>query len=330
MRDVEETLAAAGSRIQVAHALPEEREALLERILSEPQSRTRRSVRRRKASRKKVGLTVALAVTGALAATAAVVSDLLPGSYPEPACGATPPMLKISSARDLSAREELEAVARRTERLKEPTSSSDHFVQETWSLSTRIGGRQITSAVVPERRDSWKSADGTIKWSVRAEDPQFQNSKQKEMWQGQWDSIDEPTTRTGKGGSSYGNPPGPDGMRKWLGKGSPGDTAGFISESLVQKLMTNHLSPRQRAAVLRTLAAKKGLRFSGSTTDRAGRDGVAFTVESTNSVVPSKHILIIDPRHGRVLAYEEVLTGDPGRLKVKTPAVVNYVTFLKG
>ncbi|WP_254402091.1 hypothetical protein [Streptomyces sp. AC555_RSS877] len=330
MREYEDSLAALGSRLQVQLAAPQQVDSLLERILAEPQQATRRAGRSRQGRSLRFK---ALAVAGvSTAALAAVVAGnvLMKPSFPEPAYAATPPLIKISAAQDLPAAQALEDIARRTEKLRETAGWDNHFVQETWSLTTRIGGHQITSAVVPERRDSWKKDDGSIVWSAKAEKPEFQNTEQKDLWEQQWAALDEPTNRSGKGGSSYGNPPAPVDMKKWLQEGSPGDTAGFISESLVQKLMTNHLTPGQRAAVLRVLAERKDLKFAGTAKDRSGREGDAFTVESDSSGLPAKHTLIIDPDNGKVLAYEQTLTSDPGALNVKTPAVINYVTFLRG
>ncbi|MER6443116.1 hypothetical protein ABT275_43515 [Streptomyces sp. NPDC001185] len=326
MRDYEERLTAIGSRLEGRTAAPQEVDALLERILSEKRFATRG----RKSRNLRIKGFAVLGVSAAAIAGVVAANHLMKPSFPEPAYAATPPLMKISDEKNLPAAQVLEDIARRTEKLSETSSWDNHFVQESWSLSTRIGGRQITSAVVPEHRDSWKRADGSVTWSVKEEKPKFQNSGQKKLWDQQWAAIDEPTTRTGKGGSSYGNPPAPAGMKHWLEEGSPGDTAGFISESLVQKLMTNHLTPEQRAASLRVLETKKDLKFSGTAKDRAGREGLAFTVESDSSGLPSKHTLVINPDDGKVLAYEELLTGDPGALKVKTPAVINYVTFLRG
>ncbi|WP_369263520.1 hypothetical protein [Streptomyces sp. R35] len=330
MRDIERSLSALGARIQPEPSTPQQIDALLERILLEPQQSRGPARRRKKRGGRKARNLSLVGLLAAGAAAAVFGSGLLDQPFPEPANPATPPMLRVSAEDNMSAPQALEAIARRTEKLKETAPSDGHFVQDTWSLTTRIGGHQITSAVVPERRDSWKRSDGSIDWKVKAEKPQFQNSGQKKLWEQQWSALDEPTTRSGKGGSSYGNPPAPEKMAQWLKEGSPGDTAGFISESLVQKMMTNHLDPEQRAEMLRTLAARKDLKLSGTTKDRAGREGLAFTVESDSSGLPSKHMLVIDADNGRILAYDEILTEDPGALNVKIPAVINYVTFLQG
>ncbi|MFD9657761.1 hypothetical protein [Streptomyces mirabilis] len=330
MRDYEESLAAIGSRIKAQPTAPQQVDALLERILSEPQHVTHRAGRNRQPGNRRVRTFAVIGVSTAVIAGIVVGNKIMNPPFPETAYAATPSLMKISVEKNLPAAQVLEDIARRTEKLSESDSWDNHFVQKSWSLTTRIGGHQITSAVMPERRDSWKKEDGSIVWSVKEEKPEFQDSGQKKLWEQQWAAVDEPETRRGKGGSSYGNPPAPAEMKSWLLEGSPGDTAGFISESLVQKLMTNHLTPKQRAASLRVLETKKDLKFSGTAKDRAGREGMVFTVESDSSGLPSKHTLVINPDNGKILAYEEMLTSDPGALKVKTPAVINYVTFLRG
>ncbi|MEN8655869.1 hypothetical protein ABCR94_36185 [Streptomyces sp. 21So2-11] len=302
---------------------PSEKDALLERILMTPQQNPPGARRGRR--------NLFIAVTTA-ACVVAVGIGLLDSPVQQSAYAATPPPLKVVSQAPVPAATVLERIARQVEHVREaaPAGGKERFVQETWSLETRIGGQQITSAVVPERRETTKDAEGNLAWSVRAKKPEFQDDEQREAWESQWAEVDEPTQVSGSEKASGEPPSGLNQMREWLMQRSPADTAGFISESLIEKSMTNHFAPKQRAAVLRVLAERKGLAYSGTAVDREGRPGVAFTIASSSTGLPAKHTIVIDEDSGKLLSYEKMLTGNPGQLKVKTPAVINYVSFLQG
>ncbi|MGF1341561.1 MULTISPECIES: hypothetical protein [unclassified Streptomyces] len=331
MHEIDRSLAELESRIHKPHMVQPEADALFQRIVQEPRH-AGRSSRTKWTSPFRVSL---LAVSAAVVAGALLIGpDLLQRPPIDPAVAATPRLLAVHTVADDSttASMNLEATARRVEKLQEADGAEGGpFIQETWSLTTRIGGMQITSAVVPERRETLKKPDGTTTWSVKAEKPQFQNDEQRSLWERQWDAIKEPVDRSGTGNVGYGDAPhNPAELEAWLDQGAPADTAGFISESVVDKLMTNHLDPEQRAALLRVLAKKKGLTTAGEVTDRAGRQGVAYTVRDDSGSIPAEHMLVVDPENGKILAYEEIFLDSSPAMKVNGPAVVNYVTFLKG
>ncbi|MFH9133695.1 CU044_5270 family protein [Streptomyces sp. NPDC017524] len=331
MREIDRSLTELESRIRKSHMAQPEADALFERIVQERVPAGQRSRSPWKSPFRVSILAVAVAVIGG---ALIIGPDLLQRPPVDPAVAATPKLLKVHMVvgKNTTAEKSLESIARKVEKLQEPNGAeSGPFIQETWSLTTRIGGMQITSAVVPERRETWKMADGSTKWSVKAEKPQFQNDEQRSLWERQWDAIDEPVDRSGTGDVGYGDAPkNPAEMEAWLHQGAPADTAGFISESVVDKLMTNHLNPEQRAALLRVLATKKGLVTAGEVTDRAGRQGAAYTIKDGSGSIPAEHMIIVDPVNGKILAYEEIFLSSSPAMKVEGPAVVNYVTFLKG
>jgi hypothetical protein len=88
------------------------------------------------------------------------------------------------------------------------------------------------------------------------------------------------------------------------------------------------LPPRVRAAVLRYLAATPGLTVTGPVTDRRGRNGIGFSIESAYSGLPTRYTLIIDPRDGRLLDDEQMLTTSAGKLNVTVPAIIGYTVLL--
>lgn len=86
--------------------------------------------------------------------------------------------------------------------------------------------------------------------------------------------------------------------------------------------------PRAESAILRVLARSPGLIDSGEVTDRAGRRGVAVSLDSAYTGLPTRYTLIFDPGTGGLLGEEESLLGNPGRLGVGPTAVIAYTAFL--
>ncbi|GLH99876.1 hypothetical protein [Phytohabitans aurantiacus] len=81
----------------------------------------------------------------------------------------------------------------------------------------------------------------------------------------------------------------------------------------------------QRAAILAVLY-ERNLRWRGDAVDRAGRPGVAVSVDSSNGA--TRDLLILDPATGRPLAYELVFLRNPGSMRGPFPAVQDYVLYL--
>ncbi|MFF2375078.1 CU044_5270 family protein [Streptomyces xiamenensis] len=325
MHDADEALRALNPRPAGKSTTSDvEEQELLQRILVTAQEPRRRPRRR--------PLVAAMALSIATAVTVAVGIGLFDSPAQQPAYAATPPPLAITESDGRSAEQVLEDIASRVEAIPEEDSAGErhYFAQEMWSLTTRFDGQQVTSAVVPEHREAWKETDGSFTWSTTAGQPEFQNDRQREVWEEQWAQVGEPAERSGTGASPYGDPPfHPLEMEDWLFDGAPADPAGMISESLVARTMTTYFSPEQRAAVLRVLASIDDLEYEGMTTDRAGRTGLAVSIESSASGLPSRHTLVIDQETGKILGYEQELTTDAGELNVEVPAVINYVTFLE-
>jgi hypothetical protein len=81
------------------------------------------------------------------------------------------------------------------------------------------------------------------------------------------------------------------------------------------------------STALRVLADNPDVSYDGSVVDRAGRPGLAVSLTSAYSGVPTRYALIFD-RTGRLLWEEETLIGDPRKLNVRSPSVIGYTTFL--
>ncbi|MFB7292845.1 CU044_5270 family protein [Actinacidiphila glaucinigra] len=310
-----------------------ERGALLERILTTP--REDRAAKPRRSGQR----TWVLAVTVAAAATAvAVVVPQMPGPTAQPAHAVTPEPLTLHRP-DRPAAQVLEAMAREVEKLPDdsPTGGTERFVQDSWALSTRIDGIQVTSAIIPERRVTWKKPDGSEKWRVRTLPPQFRTAEQRKIWEEGGSLGSEPQEQSDSAGPA--DPEDPRrreppsdaaGMGRWLRAGYETHGAGELFDSVAERHIDNSFSPRQRAALLRAVGGARGVEYRGVVTDRAGRSGDAFSVATVYGGLPKVQTLVFDPHTGMLLSYDEQLTSDAGALNVRVPAIVLYINYLEG
>ena len=120
------------------------------------------------------------------------------------------------------------------------------------------------------------------------------------------------------------------GRAHWsLGVGHP--TANGVAERLVAVTdlwKQQAPPPALQAAMLRVLATQPGLVNRGTVTDRAGRTGVAVSIDSSYTGLPTRYTLILDPTTGMLLDYEEMLTTTAGKINVPIPSVVSYTVWI--
>jgi hypothetical protein len=190
----------------------------------------------------------------------------------------------------------------------------------SWDLFTRIDGNQVTSALVPQHRDQWLAVDGPGRLVVTAKLPGGRHEHADTlagagglamMWPlGSLSSEVATLTRQLQVGHPVSN--------------RPAERFAAIRDAYLQM----PLPPRVRAAVLRYLAATPGLTVTGPVTDRRGRNGIGFSIESAYSGLPTRYTLIIDPRDGRLLDDEQMLTTSAGKLNVTVPAIIGYTVLL--
>jgi hypothetical protein len=86
-------------------------------------------------------------------------------------------------------------------------------------------------------------------------------------------------------------------------------------------------APVLQAAILRALADQPGLVNQGTVIDRAGQPGVAISVDSDYSGLPTRYTLIFDDSTGMLRDYEEMLTTTAGKLNVPVPSVISYTVW---
>ncbi|WP_199791216.1 CU044_5270 family protein [Streptomyces sp. Amel2xE9] len=274
----------------------------------------------------------AAAATVTAAALAYVTLDPF-GTTAQPAFAVTPQPLQPQKA-DRPAAEVLEAIAGRIDQQPDPRPApwkTEHFVWDSWALSTRIDNIQVTSAVIPEHRETWEKPDGSARWKASTLPPVFQSGRQREVWEKAGSVGKEPQRSSGSSGpvavSAVEPPTTVEGMRTWLANGQ-NMGAGLLFEVVPERFQDHVLSPAQRAALLRVLASTKGVVYAGTVKDRAGRSGEAFSLTDRFGGLPNKRTLVFDPATGDLRAYEEQLQDDPGRLNVRPYSVIEYTTFL--
>jgi hypothetical protein len=92
--------------------------------------------------------------------------------------------------------------------------------------------------------------------------------------------------------------------------------------------MEQPVPPNVESTILRVLASSPGLINSGSVVDRAGRPGIAVSLDSAFTGVRMRWTLIFSPSTGSLLGEEETLIGNPRKLPVRRGAVLDYTVFL--
>lgn len=283
-----------------------------------------------------------LAAAG-VATSVALAFTVVPwvGGGAEPAYAATPPLLELQEPVAADASEALRRIA--TEAAAHPQVAAGPVQADgarreaswqSWSLSTRVGGEQVTSAVVPqESRLRWE-ADGTAALRVVTGAPYFPTTEHEEAYEAAGGPAEEGTVlrdeSLGSFTADFADPPpaSAEQMATYLGQDAvapEGTAALFVAVEDLHREWT--LGSAQRAALLEVLAAAPGVTALGSTTDRVGRPGEAFAVESDHTGLPTRYVLVVDPATGALLASEQWLTTSAGALDVPVPSVIAYTVW---
>ncbi|MFY4721586.1 CU044_5270 family protein [Streptomyces sp. LaBMicrA B280] len=323
MRDIDEVLR---SMNPVRTGRPADRSGLNEILSGGRNAGTARRVH----TRRRWGWAVTAAAVTAGVVGYTVVDPF--GVTAQPALAVTPAPLRTQPS-DRSAADVLEEIAGRVSGLTDtrPTPwKTEHFVSDDWALWTRVGNIQVTSAVIPERRETWEKPDGSSRWNMTTLAPRFQNQRQRTVWEEAGSVGEEPVRSSGASGPGSGSTAEPpstvEGMRAWLADGQDMGP-GLLYEVLPERFQDHVFSPAQRAAVLRVLASTRGVVYAGTVKDRAGRSGEAFSLTGRFGGLPNKRTLVFDPRTGDLLASEEQLLDDAGKLNARPRSVIQYSTF---
>lgn len=269
-----------------------------------------------------VGGLAVVSAAGLVVGGVATGHDWLPGGRAV-AYAATPRPLDYQPIGDASKGPALlKAIAARTGRLSDDTGTGRYSYVElrSWHLWTAVDGQRVTSEVVPQQTRTWRASDGSGRietatlrasaTSYRTED--YGPGELAALWPAGSLSSDDRT------------------LAAQLASGHPATNGPAERLVAVQDAYQQMpLRPDVRAALLRYLARTPGLEVTGNVADRAGRLGLAFSLESDYSGLPTRYTLIIDPGNGRLLGSEEMLTRTAGKLNVPVPSVIGYTVYLE-
>lgn len=320
--------------LEKAHSI--HRAALLQQILLLSQESETRSPQPNRPWYPAIGV-VALA---ALAAVIAVVVPVrLPGRGATVAQAATP-RLMIYQSEAGSAATLLQKLAQQVRTASDGQASSHaqyaYVKTQSWSLSTRVDGRQVRSAVVPEVRETWRAADGSGRLRIAAAAPEFPSQQYEQAWEAAGRpmvDLEDAVYGARRLALSYPFLVAEDvhGLRTQLAVGHPAENGPAETLVAVADLYREQTpNAHSRASVLDVVAAVPGLQLLGRTRDRAGRSGLAVAVDSVMTGLPTRFTLVFDERDGRLLDEEQVLTTRAGLLDVPIPSVISYTAFLSG
>ncbi|GAA6527449.1 hypothetical protein [Intrasporangium sp. DVR] len=273
-----------------------------------------------------------IGVASVIALALVVGLPLLPWRSTSPAMAATPPVLAgalVQGGTGAPAARELRELAGAAERSDAPGVRGARYA--TWDLTTRVHGAEpVHSAVVPLEVSLTVAADGTWHRVAAYGRPVAGDLTATDLpapGEVESDELFPP----GRAPRIFPEPLAEDelGLRGQLAAAHPIDRLGTaeLFVALTDLAKEQNPGPASRAAALRLLAGSPDVHSLGAMTDRDGRPGRGFAVDSDLTGLPTRYVLIVDPLTGRLLASEQVLTERAGRLDVDVPAVISYVVF---
>jgi len=179
-----------------------------------------------------------------------------------------------------------------------------------WYLDLSVGSGVVKSSVFPQTTQSWLRPDGsgrivTVTGGAQANVDSFTVHRDPRLF----DLSTDPHILARQ--LAVGHP---------LSDGPQEQLVAFTDTASQQPIR-----PAVEATILRLLAKIPGLINSGMVRDRAGRIGVAVSLDSAS--FRDRYTLILDPRTGRLLGFEQTLRGSPGRIPVRRGAVLAYTTI---
>jgi hypothetical protein len=244
-----------------------------------------------------------------------------------PAIAATPaPLAYHMPARAPSGREvliHLATIAARQPSGSAPGGPYAYVRTAGWYLDTHVSGQRSTSKVLASMTETWTSTSGSSRWITR-----------RVPSNGSHISVSALGRVTARYAVGHGPIPlrlskDPSVIAHQLDIGHPrsvGPVERFVS--LTDLALIQPIPSKAQSAILRVLARSPGLIDSGEVIDRASRAGVAVSLDSAYSGLPTRYTLIFDSHTGGLLGEEETLLGNPGKLNVRPRAVIAYTAYL--
>ncbi|MFI6762535.1 CU044_5270 family protein [Micromonospora sp. NPDC050417] len=284
--------------------------------------------------RTRLALPVVVVAVGALA-----LVNVLPGGSGRPAStrvamAAVPALLGVQFPGEASpAGPWLRELAERTALLDEPPGVGryTYLHVQSWSLETTATDPEVANAVVARDERLWWAADRSGREEITVLPPQPRDGERANWLDGP--PADSPERRhidylPGELAVVVETPvTDPAGLAEQLSAHEPfSNGPQAVTRAVASMYRYHEMPPALRAAVLHVLSDTKGLVYRGRVVDRAGRSGVAVSVDSAAGA--TRDLAVLDPETGALLSYEQLALISPPRSAVRAPAVISYVLYL--
>lgn len=277
-----------------------------------------------------------VAATAAAVAAAVVVGSVWLAQ--PPTASAEPVALPILSVQPLGGStltvpSRLRALAQAAART---TTAPGPVRYRDWSMNLQVGNARVDTAIVTTEHVVATNADRSVHATVRIADIDYPTPASRDAWEQSapvavGDVLEDRTYPAGQRPTIY-PAPAPataPALMAFFKTGHPIDEYGtgelFVAVTDLAK--EQRLTGSQQSAILQLLATRPDVITLGTVRDRAGRTGIAFAADSTFTGLPTRHVLVVDPGSGRLLASETWLTSDAGKLGITVPAATEYTVL---
>ncbi len=205
-----------------------------------------------------------------------------------------------------------------------------------WSFDARIQGRVTNTAIVTTDHRLTLAIDGAGAEKVTVASIAYPSAESRAAWEQEapvtiGEVVSDQTFAAGGYPRLFPGPVphDPVAMRAYLAVGHPIDAygPGEMIVAVTDLAQERHLTGRDTATTLRTLAREPGIAELGTVSDRGGRSGLAFAADGDFTGLPTRFVLVIDPVTGRILASETWLTTSTGALGLTAPVATDYRLF---
>ncbi|MDR0431752.1 MAG: hypothetical protein LBH48_00310 [Bifidobacteriaceae bacterium] len=281
---------------------------------------------------------VTTVVASIVAVIAIVVGTLLPSDQVAPAQAMTPAMPVFSAvdqgAIPLKGEDATPTLLQLAERAASQPDAYDGDVQAIeyagWWLRTDATGTALDHGdLIPAKVQRYLLPDGNARLVERLGAP-LDPKRGLLPVNGKWTTLADETLPGRAEGPLYARllSTDPDVLTSQL-VGAPEDCPdiGFCLSGQVRLLHDGHVvPPRVRAALWMALAKSGGVEFLGRTTDRIGRQAVAFVVTQPDG--QRQYIIYADESSGSYLGTETILAQDSEELGLKAPAVIEFIALV--
>ncbi|EOM77389.1 hypothetical protein [Rhodococcus rhodnii] len=191
----------------------------------------------------------------------------------------------------------------------------DYIHTSAWRMSTEqtIDGVVLSWAMEEVDREEWHAADGSGRIAETRDG--LPSSANGPYGPGELDTagFDDalPTDR----------------LERQLHEMGRGHDAAWWFDTTADIWRDQVVSPSLHSAILRILAQQNGTAALGTTKDRIGRTGIAVGADSSDGT--TRHILVLDPSTGDLLAAETIALADGvAPAPVTPPVTVGYTVWI--